>query len=265
MASRLAPLTNSAQAGYFGGAEDYPALNRGAGFRLQFSVVVTSENHNNNHRAGYSIIALGDDAQGIEIGFWTDTIWAQEDNKAGGSLFTHAEEASFDTTTLKTYAVDILSDTYQISSEGSPILSGRVRNYEDFAGFPDVYETPNFIFLGDDTTSAGALIELQNVVVATNTCADFQAVPPTVTAIQSGDNLDLSWSAEFGNYRYEVHQSSEPNFMPNAGTLLTSTTLTSTSTTVPITNSYFLIQAQNCASSATQSIGVGKFSFAIQN
>lgn len=33
---------------------------------------------NNTTRAGYSVILLGHDAKGIELGFWTNEIWAQK-------------------------------------------------------------------------------------------------------------------------------------------------------------------------------------------
>ncbi len=44
----------------------FPVLNRAQGFELSFSLAVDSESHANNDRAGFSVILLGSDAQGIE-------------------------------------------------------------------------------------------------------------------------------------------------------------------------------------------------------
>jgi len=53
---------------------------------LSFTVQVVEEYHADSDkdgdgvgdRAGFSVIALSSDAQGIEVGFWKDQIWAQE-------------------------------------------------------------------------------------------------------------------------------------------------------------------------------------------
>ena len=159
----------SDRAGYFPVLA--PTLDRTVGYLVNFTAQVITETHVSNDRAGFSLIVLSSDKQGIELGFWTDEIWAQEDGTAeppSGTLFTHAEGAVFDTATgLITYTLTVLGDTYTLSAASLPILSGPLRDYTPFTGPIDPYEIPNFIFLGDDTSSARAAIRLSFVSVAT--------------------------------------------------------------------------------------------------
>lgn len=155
----------------------FPLLDRAAGFQVNFTLQVLEESHTNPNRAGFSLIILADDAKGVELGFWQDQIWAQGDEAAGG-LFRHAEGAAFRTAELTEYQVTIAGDTYTLAANSSPILTGPVRDYSSFDGFPDPYETPNFLFLGDDTTSAQAQVRLRFVSV-TGTVL----ITPTATTI----------------------------------------------------------------------------------
>ena len=86
-----------------------------------------------------------------------------------GAMFTHGEGTAVDTTTgLIAYELAILSDTYTLSANDMPILTGPLRDYSNFMGTIDPYEIPNLLFLGDDTTSAQALIQLEYVAVTAN-------------------------------------------------------------------------------------------------
>src|SRR6266487_6086398 len=159
-------------AGYVGDPTSVPALDRTSGYTLTFSVQVVSEAHNNNNRAGFSIIALSQDKLGIELGFWSDHIWAQEGGTS--NLFTHAEDAPFTTTAgLISYTLAIHGDTYALAANGAPILNGNLRDYSAFVGPIDPYETPNFIFLGDDTSSAKAKIKLAAFAVTVTKCTRY--------------------------------------------------------------------------------------------
>jgi hypothetical protein len=123
------------------------------------------------------VIVLGEDAKGIELAFWQNEIWAQHDDATGG-LFTHGEGIAFATTTgLITYQLSIQNDTYTLTADGQPILTGPVRDYSPFDGFPDPYETPNFLFLGDDTTSAETRIRLSLVSIT-----GMEPIIPTATS-----------------------------------------------------------------------------------
>lgn len=155
---------SASQAGFLGSTAPVPALMRTRGFIVSFTVQVQAEAHSSADRAGFSIIALADDARGIELGFWQNQIWAQEGGTA--KLFTHAEGAAFDTTRgLTGYELAIRGDTYRLSSGGQPILSGPLRDYGAASGLLDPYETPSYLFFGDDTSSAAASIRLASVGV----------------------------------------------------------------------------------------------------
>ena len=55
-------------------------------------------------------------------------------------------------------------------ADGSVILTGKVKDYSanPQGALPyDPYETPNFLFFGDNTTSAAANIDLQSISVLT--------------------------------------------------------------------------------------------------
>lgn len=171
-ATTLDTMASTADAaGYFGNPRRVPALDRAAGFALSFVVQVVAEEHAGSDkngdgvgdRAGFSVIVLGNDRRGIELGFWLDQVWAQADGAAeppAGTLFTHAEHAPFDTTQLSAYTLTLQGDAYDLSSGGRSILRGPLRDYTAFEGPVNPYRTPNFVFLGDNSGSARATIQL---------------------------------------------------------------------------------------------------------
>jgi hypothetical protein len=157
------------QAGYTAKIGALPALDRERGYTLNFRLALTAEDHagsdrNNDQiddRAGFSLILLASDLRGIELGFWQNRIWAQAAGGAGdGALFTQAEGVEFDTTTEQDYLLMILGERYTLSSGNTTLLTGALRDYSSF-GAP--YTLPNFLFLGDNTTSASATIQLIEV------------------------------------------------------------------------------------------------------
>jgi hypothetical protein len=136
----------------------FPTLDPTVGFTVDFDVQLNSESHSSNDRAGFSVIALGSDDTGIELGFWTGDIWAQS------STFTHAEDASFDTSSAPVqYALTIQGGNYTLFANGNDILSGSTRNYSA-DGAP--YTLSNYLYIGDDTTSANASENIYNLSVA---------------------------------------------------------------------------------------------------
>ncbi len=147
-----------------------PVLTRTLGFTLNFTIRLDTETHGYNDRAGFSVILLGHDAQGIELAFWEDEIWAQADNP----LFTHAEGAAYDTTAVLTnYTLSIHDNAYQLTADSTLILTGTVRDYSAWEpplpGLDDPYEQPNFIFFGDNTSSAQSETWFAYTSITTNT------------------------------------------------------------------------------------------------
>jgi len=148
-------------------------------------VQIESEAHDDPNRAGFAVILLAEDVQGIELDFWEDTISAQELGPT--NLFRFAESAGFDTTTgLINYALEIVDDTYTLSVANTTILSGTVRDYTawvpPFGAPEDPYEQPNFIYLGDNSSDGQARIQLSYVAVVTETAVSLPATAtPTLT------------------------------------------------------------------------------------
>ncbi|GAB4446986.1 MAG: hypothetical protein Fur0044_43020 [Anaerolineae bacterium] len=164
-----------------------PILDRTSGYTINFTTQVFSESHSNDtnsdgidDRAGFSVTVLSSDSEGIELGFWTNQIWAQEDDTNDpNDLLTHAEGVTFTTTSLTSYSLAILSNTYTLSANGSPILSGSLRNYSAFippSGLPNPYTSTNFIFLGDNSSSARARIKLAAVSISTTVTTNYLPV-----------------------------------------------------------------------------------------
>ena len=164
----------------------FPILDRTTGVQVNFTMQVESETHANSNRAGFSVIILDKDAKGIELSFWENEIWTQSDENTGG-LFKHGEGIAFATTTgLTDYQVTFSGDIYTLTANSEPLLSGPLRNYSQFDGFPDPYETPNFLFFGDDTTSSQARVNLRFVSVT-----GIEPVVPTVTDISTSPSTSL--------------------------------------------------------------------------
>lgn len=192
-------------AGWVAGAattDGFPILDSTVGFQVKFTLQVESEIHESGNRSGFSVIILDNNAKGIEMSFWQNEIWVQHDGTTGG-LFTHGEGVAFDTTSsMVDYQITIIGNTYTLTANAQPLLTESIRDYSAFDRFPDPYETPNFLFLGDDTTSAQARarlrflsitgtepVTLASVVTSTNTGSPEPVVTatpvPSVTPVPS--------------------------------------------------------------------------------
>ena len=167
----------SGYSNYFGPSTvspDFPTLDNTVGYEISFTMQLLEESRTNQSRAGFSIIAISQDTtKAIELGFQktsatTGNIFAQ-----GGPTFVAAENVSFNTTEFTNYTLGIQGDAYTLSADGIPILTGALRDYTSFVGAIDPYETPNFIFLGDDTTSAQGSFSLSQIAVETETRIRF--------------------------------------------------------------------------------------------
>lgn len=156
----------------------FPTLDRNTGYTLSFTVQILSQANdgpNGPNRAGFSVIALSSDRQGIEIGFRNSDIFSQS-----GPSFTVGEINNSPTiapllSALTTYNLNVLGNTYTLTSGATNLLSGSLRDYTAATGFAsNIYRTADFVFLGDNTTSARANINLSAVSVNTDPAA---AVP----------------------------------------------------------------------------------------
>lgn len=151
----------------------FPRLDRSVGFQLDIQLRVISETHNVTNRAGFSVTLLDQSTgpqgpQGIELGFWTNSIFSQ----AGGDtpLKTVAERVDgVNTTQTTNYSLRILDQAYYLLAGNRLLLSGPVKNYnlwvKDSRLPYNPYTTPNLLFLGDNTSSASANVELGTIAL----------------------------------------------------------------------------------------------------
>ncbi|OUL28875.1 hypothetical protein [Nostoc sp. 106C] len=161
--------TNTNYAGYF--RQSPLTLDRSRGYTISFRVQLNSESHSSDNRAGFSMMAMSNklaneqQPYGIELGFWENSIWAQN---AG---FTRGENAVYNTkASLQIYKLAVKDGNYQLFVNGIvvPILQGKLRQYTGFTpppGYKNPYTTPNLLFLGDNTTSAKAKVTIVSVEV----------------------------------------------------------------------------------------------------
>ena len=185
-----------------------PPLDRRKGFTLLFTAQLDAEVHSNTNRAGFSVIVLGSDTNGIELAFWTNTVFAQ-----GGppSLFVHAEDVAFTTTGgFVDYALTMVGSNYVLRANGTPTLFGPVRDYTSFSGPINPYRIPNFIFFGDNTTSAGASVNVRGFALVR---------PPLLTLPAPGV---VSWRGT-SNVNYRVESSSNLNTWTDRGVVTSPT------------------------------------------
>jgi len=203
----------------------FPVLDRQAGYKVSFSAQLeaqargaSADNDGDglDDRAGFSAIVIGNDQKGIEIGFWDNEVWAQNDGTSQidpsiepdgepgddtRTLFTHGEGTVVNTSVPNRYDLVVKGDRYQLYVDDSLKLSGPLRDYSAFSipsqevsqigitrniGLPNPYQTPNFIFLGDNTPTASATVNLNDIAVSTS-----QATPQIQVSGSSAVSVPL--------------------------------------------------------------------------
>jgi hypothetical protein len=153
----------------------FPVLDSNAGYTLSFTIKINSQTNtgdNGPNRAGFSVTALDSTSKGIEIGFRNTDIFAQNPNF--NAIAPAEQKTSFGSvlSTLNTYDLKVLGNTYTLSNGGTSLFSGLLRSYTISSNpLTAVYGNPNFLFFGDNTTSAGASVDIQNITLTTNSTA----------------------------------------------------------------------------------------------
>jgi hypothetical protein len=158
--------------------------------QIVFSLAILDERHLSPDRAGFSLLVLRDDLSGIELGFWTQRIWAQSD----APLFTQAEGTPHDTLPLQSYRLVLEADHYQLHAvdPSTPLLQGPLRNYSSFEGPLNPYRTPNLIFVGDNTRSASASVIVGKMTLQRSD-GKPPSSPPLLDWLKTPTTLVLKW------------------------------------------------------------------------
>jgi hypothetical protein len=157
---------NAYQAGF--GALSPQILDATLGYSLEFRAEITAESHSGNSvRAGFSVIMVGaDPTASIEIGFQDGRVFAQNDAPLFGDPPAETNPG-FNPVGMGfvDYSLVVLGDSYTLLANGAAVLGGDLRDYTGF-GLPP-YTIPSTIFLGDDTSSAKANVNLSRVALVT--------------------------------------------------------------------------------------------------
>jgi hypothetical protein len=189
------------------------SMDRTKGFTLWVKAQLLSEEHFTDEdplkdRAGYNVIVLSEDLLGIEIAFWENEIWAQEFVPGDGSQrFIKAEGTAADPTSgQRQYAIWVRGDEYRFFLDGNAGFQGSLRDYST-EGFP--YNEANFIFFGDNSTSALGASATANVSLSFHVPGDLNGsgdatlvdalIALQVLAGLSPAELDPEWAITGGD------------------------------------------------------------------
>lgn len=176
-------------------------LDRNTGFAVEMEFLLESESHASTNRAGLSMIVLGQDRKGVEIGIWTNRVWVQADSP----MFTQGEGTEVGVSGgWRKLRLAVAGDAYRVSLDGVEVLGGAVRDYTPFVGTIDPYETPNFLFIGDDTTSARGAYRLRKVELIVG-----GILPPPLRVVGLADGqVELAWASAGGLNRWKLETTS---------------------------------------------------------
>ncbi|MEM9163133.1 MAG: VCBS repeat-containing protein [Cyanobacteria bacterium P01_F01_bin.4] len=182
----------------------FPTLDAEQGFTLTFDLQINEEDSDPN-RAGFSLIVISDDrTKGIEIGFKeegtnSDRVFAQNANLNGANTAGEDSSASLEIKNDNQYSLTFSDNGYQLKANNTLLLQGELRDYSfdptnsepPFPSNVNPYETPNFVFFGDDTDQGYADFTLGKISIEIE-----DGVSPNVPAQPDFNNdqkADLVW------------------------------------------------------------------------
>jgi len=158
----------------------FPALDSNTGFTLSFSMQLNNEQHISNYRSGFNVILLDKNSQGVELGFWQDSIWSQSDSP----LFqAKDEQVSFNTSNLLiSYNLTLFDNNFFLAQDDNLLLTGDLKDYSAFSGGPlgsIPYSLSSYLFLGDNSSSALADVTLGRITLS-DTPQFIVPLPPSI-------------------------------------------------------------------------------------
>lgn len=194
---------NSAELTPVNGA--FPVLDPGQGFAVEFDLAIALEQSNAN-RAGFSVTVISNDlSKGLEIGFKeaglnSDYIFAQNANLNAAS---EGERSvlPLEIQVAQRYRLAMQGSSYTLSVNGTTLLTGTLRDYSfdptlSSPPFPEAvnpYETPNFLFFGDNTDQGYADFTLGRVALV--------SLPPSLARrsdFSGNGSADILWRNQAG-------------------------------------------------------------------
>ena len=148
-------------------------LDTAAGFTIDFQLQVNSETHASGDRSGFSLLVQGaDPSKAVQLSFWEGVVWASD------AVFAKAESSAHTTTgALQSYSLQVAGNQFTLKAGATPLLTNvPLRDFPTTANpLTAVYGFSNYVWLGDNTTSARALVELGAMTVT--------AVPEPASAL----------------------------------------------------------------------------------
>lgn len=147
---------SSTGSGAFGNGRTSPqALDTASGFVLRWQLRLNSEAHTSPNRAGFSLLVQGaDETKALELGFWSDTVWALEFQSGGAdSGYVRGASAPFATgQALSTYTLAVQNQQFTLSADGSVLLAGALRDYPTQGLSTLPYGFASYVFFGDNSS-----------------------------------------------------------------------------------------------------------------
>jgi len=166
------------------------ALDTVGGFTLAFGLQVLAESHDSVNRAGFSLLVQGaDQTQSLELSFWGDQVWALQYTAGGADGgFLNGGGALLNTTSsFRAYELVVQNNAFTLLADGSPVMNGAMRDYPTTANpLTAVYGFSNYLFFGDDTSQARAVVDVGAITLT--------AVPePAPMALWLAGLAGLAW------------------------------------------------------------------------
>ena len=138
-------------------------LDQNLGYTLDFSLTIEEISVDDSDSSGLSLILIGDNGYGIEIG-WTDS-----EILSRSSNFAVSSRTPFEMIESTDYSIDVFKDQYTLSVNGVELLSGALEkyNFSPVLAQPilpfNPYSTKNFIFLGDNSDTGVSKFTIEDM------------------------------------------------------------------------------------------------------
>ena len=144
---------------YYQRTSGLPTLDRTLGYQVVFDVELISESHSRTDRASFNLLAVSTDLLGICLSFWDGEVWAANANHTRG------EGVALKTTgAITRFELLVFGSSYTLSSAGSTVLTGSLR---DYSARNTIFDDPSSLSFGDFSQYARGKTELARVEAAT--------------------------------------------------------------------------------------------------